>query len=131
MRVGLVLQAAPSGADKIEKIKVIRFAEVCTISNVGTKSFANTMIQYAAEKKWKKKNRHYMIMLIIRLNYRVWGCADCIIILYNTISHNIGLYRIIYPIYTYIRRLVKICNVHMSWFYAMSSLFFCNACNWV
>lgn len=55
MRVGLVLQAAPSGADKIEKIKVIRFAEVCTISNVGTKSFANTMIQYAAEKKWKKK----------------------------------------------------------------------------
>lgn len=53
-------------------------------------------------------------MLIIRFNYRVWGCADCIIILYNTISHNIGLYRIIYPIYTYIRRLVKICNVHMS-----------------
>lgn len=51
MRVGLVLQAAPSGVDKIEKIKVIRFAEVCTISNVGTKSFANTMIQYAAEKK--------------------------------------------------------------------------------
>lgn len=59
MRVGLVLQAAPSGADKIEKIKVIRFAEVCTISNVGTKSFANTMIQYAAEKKWRKKQTLY------------------------------------------------------------------------
>ena len=45
MRVGLVLQAAPSGADKTEKIKAIRFVEVCSISSVGNKSFANKMIQ--------------------------------------------------------------------------------------
>lgn len=45
MRVGLVLQAAPSGADKTEKIKVIHFVEVCSITSVGNKSFANKMNQ--------------------------------------------------------------------------------------